>query len=107
MNNIIIEYKDLVVKLNLSESCTSIIDSYRIKKIKDMKNIINMVREQNSDPNLCINKRKIFGMITEWRSHNLLYALGIQRERTKTVDLEEKQSFFLKIAYFIMSIFYF
>lgn len=107
MKNIQIAYNDLILKLNLSESCTSIIDSYRVKKIKDMIGILKMARGQANDPNLCINKRKIYGMVNEWRTHNLLYTLGIQRERTKTVDMELNQSIFLKIAYAIISIFYF
>lgn len=45
----------------------------------------------------------MFGMICEWRSHNLLYSLGIKRASTKHVDLELHPKWYYKIGYFILS----
>ena len=52
------------------------------------------------------NLMMMFGMICEWRAHNLLWSLGIKRERTKTVDLELKVKWYYKIGYFILSFCY-
>ena len=47
---------------------------------------------------MIIEKRKELGLpvtrtessyVSEWKSHNRLYKLGVQRSRTKDVDLEE------------------
>ena len=52
---------------------------------------------------LVINVRTIDDMAREWKVHNLLYALGIEQERSKSVDLELPQSIFYKMSYTILS----
>ena len=43
--------------------------------------------------------RSRFSLETEWACHNFLYALGIAQERTKDVDLDYPQKWYLRIAY--------
>lgn len=88
--------------ITLSSNNIHIEDSYKCKYIKDMKNILKYIKSQ--DPKCT---RNIFGMINEWRSHNLLYSIGLYRERTKSVDLEYNSKWYYSIAYFCMSLFYF
>lgn len=45
--------------------------------------------------------------MNEWRAHNLLYSMGIEKERTRSVDLSINESWYKKIGYFILSLFYF
>ena len=53
------------------------------------------------------NNRTIFNLVNEWRTHNLLYTLGLFRTHTKDVNFEYKQKFILKLLYGICSLFYF
>lgn len=43
--------------------------------------------------------RSKFSLKTEWAAHNACYALGIERERTKDVDLQIPQKWYEKIGY--------
>lgn len=106
MKEVNIKYSEYIINVLLSANNTSIIDSYRIKKISDMVNVLKEIRN-TCDNSYAIHKRSIFGMVNEWRVHNLLYLLHIKRDRTCTVDLNLNQSILTKIAYIILSIFYF
>lgn len=106
MKKVIIEYNQCLIKVHLTESNTSIIDSYRVRSISDMINVLKEIRK-TCDESYAIHKRRIFGMVNEWRVHNLLYFLHIKRRRTGTVDLNINQSIWAKIAYTLLSVFYF
>ncbi len=105
MKKMIINYRDYTLKVHLSEDNTSIIDSYQVKNITDMEAILRLIREEASDE-MAVNKRNISSMIYEWRTHNLLYALGIMRGRTGSVDLNTGQPWYIKVLYAIISPFY-
>jgi hypothetical protein len=45
-------------------------------------------------------------MIIEWRAHNMLYALHIKRNRTRTVDLDINEPWYRKVGYLILSTLY-
>ena len=68
--------------------------------------ILYTVRGEVSDKKAAIHKRGIWSMTHEWRAHNLLYSLGIKRDRTKDVDLDVNQPWYIKVAYSVLSIFY-
>jgi hypothetical protein len=70
-----------------------------------MKQILKLIKaasELDSDDR-AISKRNLFGMINEWRVHNLLYKLHISRERTSDVDLDVNQPWQLKVLYTLFS----
>ena len=101
-----IKYSECIINVLLSTNNTSIKDSYRIRRINDMVNVLKKIRN-TCDDSYAIHKRSIFGMVNEWRVHNLLYFLHIKRRRTGTVDLNVNQSIWVKIAYTLLSVFYF
>lgn len=105
MKKIIIRYKDKSFKVSISEDNTSIIDSYKVKSIRDMKGILSEIRSE-ADSSMAVNNRSIFSMINEWRVHNLLYTFNIQRNRTKSVDLDTRQPWYMRITYTVLSPFY-
>ena len=88
--------------ITLSSNNAHIEDSYKCKHIKDMKDILKYIKSR--DPKCT---RGIFSMINEWRSHNLLYSIGLYKEKTKSVDLEYNNKWYYNVAYFCMSLFYF
>ncbi len=102
----LIEYKDR--KIIVLPNVTSIENSFQIRSIKEMKTIINTAKAISKGRHrrykeYAIHVRTMFGMICEWRSHNLLYSLGIKRASTKHVDLELHPKWYYKIGYFILS----
>ena len=101
-----IKYSECIINVLLNTNNTSIKDSYRIRRINDMVNVLKKIRN-TCDDSYAIHKRSIFGMVNEWRVHNLLYFLHIKRRKTGTVDLNVNQSIWVKIAYTLLSVFYF
>ena len=101
-----IKYSECIINVLLSTNNTSIKDSYRIRRINDMVNVLKKIRN-TCDDSYAIHKRSIFGMVNEWRVHNLLYFLHIKRRKTGTIDLNVNQSIWVKIAYTLLSVFYF
>lgn len=105
MKKLIVRHKDFALKAHTSMTNTLILDSYLVKSKRDMKAILEIIKSNVSN-RYAIHKRSISGMVHEWRVHNLLYSLGIQREETKDVDLNIGQPWYIKVLYFILSPFY-
>ena len=91
---------------NLSETCTSIIDSYRLKYKSDMYLFLNDLKCANTKKELALNQRETKDMVNEWAVHNLFYNIGILKDRTRSVDLNYPQSKLMKMLYSIISLFY-
>lgn len=85
----------------LSKNNIHIEDSYKCKHIKDMKKILTYIKLQST-----AWPRSTFGMINEWRAHNLLYSIGIYKSRTASVDFEANPKWYLSIVYFCLSLLY-
>ena len=102
MKGIIFTYKGLVMKVDTTSDNTCIYDSYRIKRVSDMRGVLLRTQGLVSE-DMAIYKRSINSMIREWRVHNLLYSLGIQKDRTKDVDLNINQPWYVRLAYTIIS----
>lgn len=105
MDKRIIKYNNDHIRVDLSESNTKIYSSYKVKKYSDIKAFILRTRMLVGYKNYAINNRKLFGMILEWRAHNLLYSLHLFRSHTKDVDLEYPQKWYYKIIWGIIGIF--
>ena len=95
---------DMPVKVEADVLCTRIEDSHRIKRSREMKAFLREVKKAMPST-FAVNRISEKAQIREWRAHNLLYALGIEKERTGSVDLDyEKPS--RRICYFILSCLY-
>lgn len=106
MKKVIIRHLDRALKVHISEDNTTIFDSYKVKSIWDMRSIIYRIKVEASDT-MSVNKRSVSSMIHEWRTHNLLYTLGIMKNRTGSVDLNIDQPWYIRVLYAIISPFYF
>lgn len=89
---------------------THIEDSYRIKTRRDMRTVLEYIRLRTLsikplpvEP--MVLRRSLASQIREWRAHNLLYALGIERERTGSVDLNEERPA-VRTLYAVLSVLY-
>lgn len=106
MQSILIWYNNEAVKADLSKINTTIYESWRFKTVTDMTKIIEELREKSTDKEAAICTLGTKEMIREWRSHNLLYTLGLFRTHTEDVDLNTDNPWYLKVAYAVVSPFY-
>jgi hypothetical protein len=104
------DFENQQVCANLSELNTHISNSYRVKKLSEMKEVLKGYQntaEVCNEENMAIRSRTIFNMVNEWRVHNLLYELHLFRSHTANVDLEREPKWYMTLAYTILSPFYF
>lgn len=101
-----IEYNGMEFEVWPSKINTTIFNSYRITSMKDMKNILNLIREKVTDK-CSVHTLSLNEMVNEWRVHNLLYCLGLFKDKTQHVDLNTNKTWYGKLTYFILSPFYF
>lgn len=97
-------YRDGVLYITTTPANTHIENSYLVKSRKDMRRILGAINE-NSSCGDAIRRIPVATMIREWRAHNLLYALGIAKNRTRDVDLNENK-WYLRVAYVMLSCLY-
>ena len=80
-------------------------DSYTVTNPVDMKIVLNDTIEFLNTNHITMdtpfNHRSICSMIYEWKTHNNLYKLNIEPDRTKSVDLNYPQKWYMKIFYFL------
>lgn len=73
------------VEFFVSDKSVHILDSYKVKTISEMDYIIATLRVKY--PSCEVLKRSNNSLINEWRTHNLLYALGLFKNHVKDLDL--------------------
>ena len=98
------KYKLDEVETLVAENAVTIYNSYKIKKYKHMKEVVEWIKEYCHLTS--VTDRSDFSLIAEWRAHNLLYWLGYERDRTMHCDLNNEQ-WYRKIGYFFLSLIYF
>ena len=74
-------------------------DSYAVSK-KTFTKELNSIR--NLHPACLLWNRSESSLRREWAAHNLAYALGINRDKTKDADLNFEQKWYEKLGYFIV-----
>lgn len=97
-------YRGGVLYVTTTPENTHIENSYLVKSRRDMRGILECI-ELNSLCGDAVRRIGMNTMVREWRAHNLLYALGIARKRTRDVDLNE-ESLWRRIGYFVLSLMY-
>jgi len=92
------------LNITISTSNIHIEDSYTVTNPVDMKNVLNHTIEFLNDNHITMdtpfNHRSICSMLSEWKTHNNLYKLNYERDRTKSVDLNYPQKWYMSIVYF-------
>ena len=80
-------------------------DSYKVKTTESMRFVLQLVKYAAANRNI-VYKRTMKSWLREWKAHNILYKLNIQRPRSQHTDLNENESVKRRFAYFILSLFY-
>ena len=86
-------------KYNVYESDLKLVNSYLVSKVF-FTGILEQLKYELPDHSIW--NRSISSLRREWATHNLSYALGIKRERTKDVDLDTNQKWYTKLMYAII-----
>lgn len=90
------------MKFEFYSQSVKVIDSYKASK-SDIKRLIPLIKNNIKCPDI-IKNRTDNSLYREWRAHNILYKLGLFKERTKDVDLD-RERWYTQIIYFIIGIF--
>lgn len=77
-----------IMKVDYRETYTKVYDSYAYSS-SEIESAVEEIMQKRKELGLPITRTKS-SYVSEWKSHNRLYKLGIQRSRTKDVDLEEE-----------------
>ena len=91
------------MKVTMTKENTHIEDSYQIKLRKSMENEIDYIKELRKVRRYPVT-RTTNSYIREWRAHNRLYRWGILKERTKSVDLNEKNTIWEELLWIILGL---
>ena len=76
------------MQVDYRETYTKVYDSYKYSN-GEIEQAVEEIMQKRKELGLSVTRTKS-SYISEWKSHNRLYRLGIQRSRTKDVDLEEE-----------------
>ena len=76
------------MQVDYRETYTKVYDSYKYSN-SEIEQAVDEIIKTRKELGLPVTRTKS-SYISEWKSHNRLYKLGIQRSRTKDVDLEEE-----------------
>lgn len=87
------------IEYRVTDTNIHIYDSYKVSKYDMWEEI---ARIEIMYPSLKVWERSSCSLCTEWCAHNFLYSLGIARRRTKDVDLNVPQRWWVKVGYFIV-----
>lgn len=100
-----VKYGKYEVSFNVTKNNVQIVNSYKITKKTDMNAIVTLIRAEAKKLGFAY-KRSNSSWVTEWRAHNYMYDHGIDRARTASVDLSEKESRLVLASYKLMSALY-
>ena len=73
-----------------------LLDSYKVPKGHFGRELVGI---RNLHPDCPLWQRTDGSLKREWAAHNLAYALGIKREKTKDCDLNFTLKWYMKLAY--------
>ena len=98
----IVKYGKHVVSFTATKNNVRIDNSYKVCKKADMNAIVKLIRAEAQLQGFRYS-RSNSSWVTEWRAHNYMYDKGIERARTASVDLSERESRLVLAGYSLMS----
>ena len=76
------------MQIEYFEKNTKVYDGYKYTN-NEIKQAVKIIIQKRKELGLPVTRSES-SYINEWKSHNRLYKLNIQKNRTKDVDLEEE-----------------
>ena len=87
------------MKYKILENRIKILESWMMSK-EEFLNVLDEIQKLYPDHVAFMRTRK--SMLLEWYAHNLLYRLGIKKDKTADVDLDYPLSWYMKLGYWIL-----
>ena len=88
------------MRYKVYDNRVKLIDSYIVPKAKYERELISI---RNLHPSLPLwENRGVRSMRCEWATHNLLYSIGIKRDKTKDCDINFSLPWYMSIAYAVV-----
>ena len=100
-----VKYGKYEISFTASESNVRINDSHKICNKADMNAIVKLIRAEAKKLGFTYS-RSNSSWVTEWRAHNYMYDNGVERARTGSVDLSDKENKIKLASYKVMSALY-
>lgn len=91
------------MKITYSKDNTHVEDSYQIKLRKSIENEVDWIKDIRKARKLPVT-RTTKSYVREWIGHNRLYRLGIKKDHTRSVDLNEDNGILEELLWMIISI---
>lgn len=92
------------LKIDITDNQFLLYNSHLIKSKKEMRTIIEKLK--TTFPNHAVSKISTFMLVSEWATHNLFYAFGILRSRTRDTNLNIGKTWYINALYAILGFFY-
>lgn len=107
MEKIFEEMKPLITFTYDKNPSMHIQNSYMVSSNDEIMYVLNRVHDMDEYKQLQAAgyTRTIKSEFKEWKAHNLLYKLGILKERTSTTDFAQNESKLFRFGYAILSMF--
>lgn len=103
MNEYVWTYGDIEIQYQVTRwengENVKIIDSYLIKSDAVKLAFLDELKDDE-----LLDNRSYKSLIREWKAHNILYKFGLFKERTRDTDLDNQESIFRRIGYFIITL---
>ena len=99
-----IPFEGNLIQVEYNNSNIHIFNSYKIKRKRDMKRILMLIRCASFNRGIFYSQKEK-SWIRKWKAHNILYKLGIKKVSTQHTNLYENESKLRKFGYFILSLF--
>lgn len=96
--------ESVVVNTNNDLKCLNIYNSAKIKKIKHIKEVLKYLKTVPECKEIMV--LPMWLLTAEWKTHNLLYNINYEPNRTQHLDIESKMPTIYKFGYVIASLFY-
>lgn len=90
----------MLLKIEFSRNNTKVFDSYLLNA-SEIIEIVDYIIQKREEQGFILTRTKK-SYIAEIKVHNILYKLGIARNKTKDVDLEDPINPILERIYYIL-----
>lgn len=87
--------------------CVHIGHSHLVESESAMKAVLNHIHRMPEYEKLLREgwSRSYDSELREWKAHNRLYKMGLFKSHTESVDIDQKESIWRRIVYWILTIF--
>ena len=91
------------LEYSISDTILTIHESWQINSLRGMLQTLQRIRQEQEGKDYHILLRTNRNVIEEWIVHNFFYDLHVLRSHTRTVDLEDPQRWYFRIAYHLVA----